>query len=192
MIRLLFVAFVCVAGFAALALWNLRSGDTRAVVEEMLSGGVATTAVQAEVERLNESLAALLPEIVPIGGESAGDEMAETDTDDSGSGGNGEAEVLEFEPVVSEFHRAEIVPSKPSHDAASTEVHDVAPAADFAQDLGGPNDVAEFEEPAADGAPPRSEPWFTEASLDEAERAKDSADLIRRMLAVYSRTQGGD
>jgi hypothetical protein len=195
MIRLLFVVFVCLGGFAALALWSARDGGGTAAVGELLPEEIAA-AVKAEVERFDASLAALLPGIPRVGeettrrGETANDMGTASDPEDTGSGGNAAAAIAAA-AVTPAPRRAESLREKPRDRAASIEVHDVAPLRDFALDLGNPDNLTTADDPADDDAPQPVEPRITAGSLDDAERAADaadSADLIRRMLAVYART----
>jgi len=172
MIRLLFVVFVTLGGFAAVALWTARGGDTRGVVGEVLPEGVGS-AVRAEAVRLGRNVAALLPDIEPIAGESA------SRAGDSGSGGHGAAAVAEPEPTSEEVH----------DDGAPGEVQDIAPLAEFARDLGGSNDLPEGGAPALAGDGQDAGAWSDGENLTPLRGPDESAGLIRRMLALYPRAR---
>jgi len=171
MIRLLFVVFVSLGGFAAAALWSARGGDAGAVVENVLPEGVGA-AVRAEAERLGLNVAELLADSDSIAGaDSRG-------ANDSGSGGNGESGVAKPEPVT----------EMPRSDETPIEVRDIAPRSEFARDLGGSSDAVVDDDLAIADEDPEADIWVGSADFEALRGPEESADLIRRMLALYQRT----
>jgi hypothetical protein len=173
MIRLLFVVFVTLGGFAAAALWNARGGDAGAIVEEVFSEGAgAAAAVQTEAKRLGLDVAALLRDPHATGGEDS------SRANDSGSG----------EDVVSDAAESAAAPPNPTGDGAPIEARDLAPRGEFALDTGEPSDAPE-DGPFADAADDlEGGTGFGFASPAGVRDPDESAALIRRMLAVYHRT----
>jgi len=173
-IRLLFILFVTLGGFAAAALWTARGGDARDVAAEVVpeslraalqSAESLSQVVQAEVERLSLEAAASVPD------SAAGDSLAVV------AANTPAAEVAEREPV----REASIDDGPPS------EVRDLVPAREFASDTGSDREIRDVAG------------WEGEEELAEAPRAgaasnsvppdpEESAHLIRRMLAVYHQT----
>jgi hypothetical protein len=172
MIRLVFVVFVCLGGFAAATLWSLRhddggSGATR-LSERM------EAAVQAQLEHLDAEAAALLSEAEAIADRTA--DASDAEPSDSGSGRAG---------AVAAPPPAPPLRNPLGDDAERFEVQDLSAPADFARDLGDATDAGTaFPIPdAGDGA--GGDPRSAAADAAGDDGAVASADLIRRMLAVY-------
>jgi hypothetical protein len=175
MIRLLFVIFVTLGGFAAAALWAARGGDARDVAAEVVPGALRAavdsaeslrSAVQTEVERLRPKAAAAAPD-------SAADEPLAASAEAAPA-----ADLVAPEPKR----------ALPSDDEPATEVRDLVPPGEFARDTGGDAEITDG--PGQESADTPEEIFWTSAAPAPVPLDSDeSADLIRRMLAVYRQTR---
>ena len=199
MIRLLFVLFVTLGGFAAAAVWNLRSDD---VVERIVPPELRT-AVAAEVDRLGlPKLAEKLPGPKPPVAAAPTDSKPEPQparekeperaspaavASNTATPLATEAKRLSLDADESSLSGAggSIAPGDPSA-LRVTEVEVVLPRAEFARDFGSVSDRGvETQSDALSLADPATatRPDWDDGSLNhDADR---SARLIRRMLAVY-------
>lgn len=210
MIRLLFVLFVTLGGFAAAALWNSRDRDGRDLAQRVVPPELRA-AFAAEVDRLGlpeataRLQAAKADAIAAHSGLPA--RIAETadEMERSEAGSNSSAvpspqtiEALATPPEAAAL-TSETEPGAHAHggaggalapydaDAPEREVDDefVTPPAEFARDLGHTSDVETNTELVIDVG--RAD--VPDRPLDTAAHDSDrSARLIRRMLALYRST----
>jgi hypothetical protein len=205
MIRLLFVLFVTLGGFAAAAVWNLRSDG---VAEQIVSPELRT-AVAAEVDRLGlPKLAEKLPSPKRTGAaapveskpepQPARAEEPERATPAVVASGTAEPSATEATGGSRDSDESALsgaggsVAPSDSSDLRVTEVEVLVPRAEFARDFG---PVSDHGVETASDAIPVGDPYTTarpdwdDDSLDhDADR---SARLIRRMIAVYRSNGSG-
>jgi len=163
MIRMLFVMFVSLAGFAAAALWMARGGDTRQVVEEIFPAEVRSAVERFDLEDIASRLRGSAPKA-----HAPADSVAAADAGDT-----------------AEPKQAEVTEE-------AVEERDLSPRAEFARDLGaaaddGSGDEDEEEPATAVAASARS--WGEDAAPLREPDQDEWASLIRRMLAVYRQTR---
>jgi hypothetical protein len=192
MIRLLFVLFVTLGGFAALAVWSARENDDRGVADKIVSPELRA-AMQAEVDRLGlKELAAKRPIAqTPVASEARRGPAAQPAEE--------AARPAAPKPTARETVAA---PEPPQREAVAkkgaggsaapidadsepeVELAEVTAPAEFARDFGPASDrgteSTALLRPTGDAVAAGAPEW------DELPHDADrSARLIRRMLAVY-------
>jgi hypothetical protein len=201
MIRLLFVLFVTLGGFAAAAIWNFRGGDVaEQIISPQLKNSLAAEIERLEIPKLAEKLPIPKPKVAttPVDSKPAAKPASAKSPQRALPATVAVSAAKAAAATTPRLTNAPQDSNEPAHSGAGgsatvsdtgadlvAEVVELEPRAEFARDFGPASEHG--VEIASDALPVDSDSASARPDWDDSPNhdADRSAKLIRRMLAVY-------